>query len=296
MCLIKMKTIKSSKVLKLTIVLSFMLSLFASNVFADDSKATTKETTKMYFSLNGVNQFMNIDSYVDTYGLIIYNGTYSKDGVKFDIDVNQINNFNKNSNIYDIDYSFYSHLNKITNSENTWNSLEATGSLGSDNDKQIPFSINDILNKNDKIELSMFKNQAVFKKEYHNSNTDNYYKLEIRSGGFTTFTNPIYSKNGSTLVPLRYLSEMLGNEVIFDSKKNEITINDPATKKSILVTLDNKTAFIDGVSTELSIAPERVDGRTYIPISFVSDAFNVTVDYNIIMDGDIRIRKGGEII
>jgi len=79
-----------------------------------------------------------------------------------------------------------------------------------------------------------------------------------------------YIKNDKTMVPLRYIAEELGAKVSFDDITQVITIKDMNTELSL--TLNDKVYYNDGLKREMEVAPEVIDGRTFVSVRFVSEA------------------------
>ncbi|MEW6662576.1 MAG: beta-propeller domain-containing protein [Bacillota bacterium] len=81
--------------------------------------------------------------------------------------------------------------------------------------------------------------------------------------------------NGRLLVPLRGVFEALGAEVNWDPKDRTITaIRDSVT---IQLAINKKTAFINGQSMAFDAAPAIVNGRTMVPLRFISEALGELV-------------------
>jgi len=90
--------------------------------------------------------------------------------------------------------------------------------------------------------------------------------------------NP-YIKNDRTMVPMRRIFEMLGAEVNWNEAERSVT----ATKGSdtIKLYIGSTTAYKNGVPVALDAAPEILveAGRTMIPLRFVSEALNCSVEW-----------------
>ena len=86
------------------------------------------------------------------------------------------------------------------------------------------------------------------------------------------------SKNGTTLVPLRLISENLGADVNYDkfSKKISITSN----ISFIELYINSQEAKINNQPMTLSMSPEIVSNTTMVPIRFISEALNCIVDWD----------------
>ena len=89
--------------------------------------------------------------------------------------------------------------------------------------------------------------------------------------------------NGTTLVPIRAVSEMLHASVSWDGN-NGIAHIDKGGKKIKLLT-GTTTAYINGEEHELEVSAEVVNGRTLVPLRFVAEA----LDMNVIWHGDTRM-------
>lgn len=87
-----------------------------------------------------------------------------------------------------------------------------------------------------------------------------------------------YIKEGRTLVPFRKIFERLGMEVTWDAKARSVF----AKKDSLemLLYIDKNNALINGVKKNLDVAPEITDGRTFVPLRFVSENFGANVEWD----------------
>ena len=84
--------------------------------------------------------------------------------------------------------------------------------------------------------------------------------------------------SGRTLVPVRFISEFLGFEVVWDAQAKTVNIKDPS--KTIILTIGNKTALINGKAYEIDVAPLIKDSRTFVPLRFISEAFGYQVNWD----------------
>jgi len=76
-------------------------------------------------------------------------------------------------------------------------------------------------------------------------------------------------QNGRTLVPMRAIFEALGAQVHWDEATR--TIRAYRREDAIILELGNRTAWVNGPSRQLDIAPVAVGGRTMVPLRFVLD-------------------------
>jgi hypothetical protein len=92
------------------------------------------------------------------------------------------------------------------------------------------------------------------------------------------FDQPPVSVDGRTLVPLRAIFEALGAEVKWDDKTKTVT----ATKDDTLIslTIDSVDAWINGTKTKLDVPAQLINGKTMVPIRFVSEALGAKVEWD----------------
>ncbi len=84
--------------------------------------------------------------------------------------------------------------------------------------------------------------------------------------------------NGRTFVPVRVISENLGANVSWDGTTRTVGIEKEGV--SIQLTIDNTTASVNGQTSTLDSAPQIVNGSTFVPIRFIAEGFNSTVDWD----------------
>ena len=101
-------------------------------------------------------------------------------------------------------------------------------------------------------------------------------KLIINGEVIATDVSPVV-RNGRTLVPIRIVSEKLGATVDYNSKTKGITIKRNNT--IIKLTVDNTSATVNGVKKVLDEPARAINGRTVVPVRFVSESFGITVQY-----------------
>ncbi|GIO35731.1 hypothetical protein J41TS12_05920 [Paenibacillus antibioticophila] len=86
--------------------------------------------------------------------------------------------------------------------------------------------------------------------------------------------------NGSTFIPLRGVFEKLNSTVAWNQKAQQITI----TRGSVTVklTVNSKTAYINGQKKTLSVAPfvDKATNSTYVPLRFASEAIGAQVSWD----------------
>lgn len=82
-------------------------------------------------------------------------------------------------------------------------------------------------------------------------------------------------QDGTTLVPLRIISENLGATVEWNASTKTVTVN--KEDKTIVLTLGSKTAKVNNEVVTLAVAPQIISNTTMLPIRFVSEQLNCDV-------------------
>jgi len=83
---------------------------------------------------------------------------------------------------------------------------------------------------------------------------------------------------GRTLVPVRVVSEYLGATVGWDPANQRVDVEMPGRK--VVLTIGSAEASVDGKTVELDSPACVVDGRTMVPIRFVSEALGAVVSWD----------------
>jgi len=91
------------------------------------------------------------------------------------------------------------------------------------------------------------------------------------------FAQPPIERAGRILVPLRGVFEQLGASVAYQSGFIAATSRNGRT---VSMTIGSRNATVDGNPTTLDVAPFTLDGRTLVPLRFVSTALGASVDYD----------------
>ena len=88
--------------------------------------------------------------------------------------------------------------------------------------------------------------------------------------------------DGRTMVPMRAIFEALGANVEWNGTTRTIT----ATRGDMVVisTIGDRTMIVNGQRIIMDVAPVIIDGRTLVPVRFVSEAFGCDVEW----DGSTR--------
>lgn len=84
--------------------------------------------------------------------------------------------------------------------------------------------------------------------------------------------------NGRTLVPVRAIVEALDGSVDWDAETKTATLVSGDNK--IELTIDSKTAVLNGEEKTLDTAPVIIDSRTMLPIRFIAEGFGYKTDWD----------------
>lgn len=97
-------------------------------------------------------------------------------------------------------------------------------------------------------------------------------------GTQVSYPTPPVIKNGSTLVPLRQTFQALGSTVDWDNASQTITANKDNT--TIQLTIGDNTASKNGTDFNVSVAPQIINGSTFVPLRFVAESFGSSVSWD----------------
>lgn len=89
-------------------------------------------------------------------------------------------------------------------------------------------------------------------------------------------TRPMIMEN-RTMVPVRVIAEEFGAEVMWNETDRTVSIKKDGI--DILLTVNNKTAYVNGEEKLLDMPPVIDDNRTLIPLRFISESLGMYVEY-----------------
>lgn len=92
-----------------------------------------------------------------------------------------------------------------------------------------------------------------------------------------TMEQPAFVKAGRTLVPFRFLGESLGAEISWNNEKQQAVLKLKSTE--VIVKIGSKIAYVNGKMQTLDVPAETKNGRTFVPLRFMSEAFGAYVNY-----------------
>jgi multiple sugar transport system substrate-binding protein len=90
--------------------------------------------------------------------------------------------------------------------------------------------------------------------------------------------------SGRTMVPMRFIGEAFGASVTWDAGARRVSVKTEGTPNhtslSMVMTIDSKTATVNGKSVTLDVAPAIVAGRTFVPLRVISETLGASVAWN----------------
>lgn len=102
--------------------------------------------------------------------------------------------------------------------------------------------------------------------------------LIIDGNNVTKSASPIV-KNRRTLVPLRFIGEALGKEVLWNNDEKSVTVSDENASFKLYIDskiIDNN----DGTLKFTDVAPCIVNRKTYLPLRAIAELMNIGVGYD----------------
>jgi hypothetical protein len=87
-----------------------------------------------------------------------------------------------------------------------------------------------------------------------------------------------YIKGSRTYVPMRYMGEALGAEVVWDDAARTVTLTKDDT--TVVFTIGSTTYTVNGEAKTADVAPEITNDRTMLPARFVAEAFGAVVGWD----------------
>lgn len=89
---------------------------------------------------------------------------------------------------------------------------------------------------------------------------------------------PFINQDSRTLCPIRFIAENLGADITWDGETRTVLITKESTE--ILLTIGDNNALVNGTEKTFDTVPQIFEDRTYVPLRFISEAFNMDVDWN----------------
>ena len=84
--------------------------------------------------------------------------------------------------------------------------------------------------------------------------------------------------DGTTLVPLRVISENMGASVDWNGETRQVTVTKGNT--NIKLTIDEYLAYVNGEATTISLSPRIENSRTMVPLRFIGETLDCEVGWD----------------
>lgn len=151
--------------------------------------------------------------------------------------------------------------------------------------------------------LIVFITSTLFLTSYNTASANDTTKVFVNTKEVVLDQKPII-KNGRTLVPLRFISEYLGNDVKWNPKKKVVTIVYSFNNMNYTVTLPigQKTAaktsssylyeYSQQVHIQSDVTSQIINGRTVVPLRFIGELLGIDVRFDY-QNKDIYISSLG---
>lgn len=98
------------------------------------------------------------------------------------------------------------------------------------------------------------------------------------NGSRVNFDQPPIMQDGRVLVPLRGIFENLGATVLYTPANK--TIKATGDGNTVELTLGQRQAFVNGQQVYLDVPADTINGRTMVPLRFVSEAMGAEVKWS----------------
>jgi 3D (Asp-Asp-Asp) domain-containing protein len=91
---------------------------------------------------------------------------------------------------------------------------------------------------------------------------------------------PFMDQNERTLVPIRFVTEMLGYQVGWEKVGNDVKVQLTSNKHTVTLISGQKNAWIDGKEITMDTNAEFKQGRVFVPLRFISEAADIHVKWD----------------
>lgn len=139
---------------------------------------------------------------------------------------------------------------------------------------------NKVKEKESKVKQEEIKTQKQEKaKEKVEAKEQKEFKSKVKIKGVEVkFDVPPVIKDGHVLIPVRAITKGIGAKLDYDKDANIVTI----TKGDITIVFDFNTSkvYVNGKEVVLETEAEIINGRTLVPIRFISETLGERVNYD----------------
>ena len=107
--------------------------------------------------------------------------------------------------------------------------------------------------------------------------SDKYVKVKL-NGEYLSFATPPVIKDDRTLIPVRFLYERAGAEVIWNHENRSVTILHNENK--IELAIGDSVAYVNGEAKTMDVPAALLGNKTMIPLRFISEELGFNVEWN----------------
>lgn len=93
-------------------------------------------------------------------------------------------------------------------------------------------------------------------------------------------THPFINEEQVAMLPLRFISEHFGAEVAWNDAKQQITVADALSEKTIIMTIGSRTATVNGVTVQMASPAILKNGSTFVPLRFITEQLGCKVSFD----------------
>lgn len=102
-------------------------------------------------------------------------------------------------------------------------------------------------------------------------------RITIDGVAVETDVPPFIDANNRTIVPVRFVSQMLGCQVGWDSKEQRVSVSRPGITVELYIA--QKTATVNGAKIEMDTTAVLRENRTMVPLRFLAETFGLKVGW-----------------
>ena len=124
---------------------------------------------------------------------------------------------------------------------------------------------------------SLFLSTTLFSNASISTNVKVYIDGKLMEFGREANDPGPYIKEGRTLIPFRRIFEALDMEVLWDAQERMVTAIGNDIEMKLYIGKTN--AYVNGEEKTLDVPAEITDGRTFVPLRFVSENCGAKVDW-----------------
>ncbi len=125
---------------------------------------------------------------------------------------------------------------------------------------------------------SLFLSTTLFSNASISTNVKVYIDGKLMEFGREANDPGPYIKEGRTLIPFRRIFEALDMEVLWDAQERMVTATGNGIEMKLYIGKTN--AYVNGEEKTLDVPAEITDGRTFVPLRFVSENCGAKVEWD----------------